>query len=310
MAVVDQLVTDAFAIYHGDACEVLPRIPDESVGLSIFSPPFADLYTYSDSERDLGNSQSYAQFFEHFEFIARELLRLLKPGRSICVHCMELPATIVREGYIGLRDFPGDVLRLFEKCGFIYHSRVVIWKDPLIAAVRTKALGLAHKTLVKDSSMCRAGLPDYVLTFRKAGGNPEPIAHLPEGLRIYIGGDDPGGEGVKRSHNIWRRYASPVWMDIRQSRVLPFREARDEDDQKHICPLQLDVIERCLVLWSNPGDVVLTPFMGVGSEVYGAVRAGRKGLGIELKGSYYRQARANVESAVRDSQAGLFEVRP
>jgi len=307
MAVADQHVTDDFAIYCGDSCEVLPSIPSDSCGMSVFSPPFADLYSYSDSDRDLGNSRNYAEFFDHFGFIVSELERVMMPGRTVAVHCIDIPAMKERDGYIGLKDFPGDLIRLFAGRGFIYHSRHVIWKDPLIEAVRTKALGLAHKTIVKDSAMSRAGLPDYLLGFRKKGDNPEPIEH-PDGLREYAGADDPEGQGVKRSHNIWRRYASPVWMDVRQSNTLQFRAARAPEDEKHICPLQLDVITRAVTLWSNPGDTVLTPFMGVGSEVYGAVVNGRRGVGIELKETYYRQAVKNIEAAVADSvtQGGLF----
>lgn len=297
MAVIDQFIKDQCAIYHGDSCEVLPSLPDESVGFSIFSPPFADLYCYSDSPADLGNCQSYDEFFVHFGFIIKELFRLTKPGRIVAVHCMDIPAMKERDGYIGIKDFSGDIIRAFQSPGFIYHSRHTIWKDPLIEATRTKALGLMHKQLTKDSSMSRAGMPDYLLAFRKPGDNEEFIGH-PDGLTKYYGKDDPGGEGIKRSHNIWRAYASPLWMDIRQTRTLNVKAARDHNDEKHLCPLQLDVIDRALTLWSNPGDVVLTPFMGVGSEVYSAVIQGRKAIGIELKPSYYRQAVRNVQAAV------------
>lgn len=308
MAVHDQLITDDYAIYNGDSCEVLPQLPDESMGMSVFSPPFADLYSYSDSIRDLGNSTGYDEFFQHFRFIIAELFRLLIPGRSAVVHCMDIPSTITHDGYIGLKDFPGDLIRCFRDCGFIYHSKHVIWKDPLTAAVRTKAIGLAHKSIVKDSAIVRAGLPDYLIAFRKPGDNPTPIEHR-EGLGVYHGDKDPGGHGVKRSHNIWRAYASPVWMDIRQTRTLNFRAARDNKDEKHICPLQLDVIHRAIVLWSNPGENVLTPFMGVGSEVYGAVVNGRRGIGIELKPTYYRQAVKNLAAAVkaRESETPLLD---
>jgi DNA modification methylase len=216
---------------------------------------------------------------------------------------MDLPATISHDGYIGIKDFTGDIIRAFAGAGWIYHARHCIWKDPLIAATRTKAIGLLHKQLCKDSSISRSGIPDYLVTFRKPGENAVPIAH-PAGLTSYCGSDDPGGEGEKRSHYIWRAYASPVWMDIRQTHTLDARQARDDDDEKHLCPLQLDVIERACVLWSNPGEVVLTPFMGVGSEVYGAVLNSRRGIGVELKPSYYRQAVKNMELCKSHEQAG------
>ena len=296
MAVADQVVTDHYALYNGDSCEVLRSLPDHSVDLCVFSPPFADLYVYSDDPADLGNCKDYAEFFVHFAFMVGELARVMKPGRNCVVHCMDIPAMKERDGYIGVKDFPGDLIRLFERHGFIYHSRHAIWKDPLIEATRTKTLGLLHKQLCKDSILSRAGLPDYLLAFRAPGENAVPIAHA-EGLRYYAGKNDPGGEGVQRSHNIWRAYASPVWMDIRQTHTLNVRAARDEKDEKHICPLQLDVIDRVMQLWSNPGETVLTPFMGVGSEVYGAICAGRRGIGIELKPSYYRQAVKNCAIA-------------
>ena len=300
MAVKDQIVTKSYALSNGDSCEVLKTLPDNSVDFSIFSPPFADLYCYSDNPADLGNSRTYDEFFQHFGFIIRELARVIKPGRLCAVHCIDIPAMKERDGYIGLKDFPGDIVRAFQSAGMIYHSRHVIWKDPLIEATRTKAIGLMHKQLCKDSSMCRSGLPDYLLAFRSHGENSVPISHH-DGLTRYCGKADIGGDGVKRSHNIWRAYASPVWMDIRQTHTLDARKARDANDEKHLCPLQLDVIERACVLWSNPGEVVLTPFMGVGSEVYGAVINGRKGIGIELKPSYYKQAVRNLESAQSES---------
>jgi len=293
MAVKEQTITDSYAIYNGDSCEVLKDMPGGKIDLSIFSPPFADLYCYSDSPADLGNCKTYEEFFVHFGFIIEELFRCTKPGRLCAVHCMDIPAMKERDGYIGIKDFSGDIIRAFVKAGWIQHSRTLIWKDPLIEATRTKALGLMHKQLCKDSTMCRSGLPDYLIAFRKPGENAVPVSH-PAGLRRYCGSKDPGGDGVSKSHNIWRAYASPVWMDIRQTNTLDARKARDADDEKHLCPLQLDVIERACVLWSNPGEVVLTPFMGVGSEVYGAVINGRKGIGIELKPSYYRQAARNL----------------
>lgn len=295
MAVKDQVITEKYALYNGDSCDVLKSLSDNSIDFSVFSPPFADLYCYSDNPADLGNNTSYEEFFEHFGFIIRDLNRVIKSGRLVSVHCMDMPSSISHDGVLGIKDFTGDIIRAFQKAGFIYHARHCIWKDPLIAATRTKAIGLLHKQLCKDSSISRSGIPDYLITFRKAGENATPIAH-PDGLTKYCGSDDPsfGQEGIKKSHFIWRSYASPVWMDIRQTLTLDARKARDPEDEKHVCPLQLDVIERACVLWSNPGETVLTPFMGVGSEVYGAVINGRRGIGIELKPSYYRQAVKNL----------------
>lgn len=309
----NQIHTDRYSLYCGDCCEILPNLPDKSVELSIFSPPFASLYSYTDDPRDMGNSKSYREFFNHFDFLVRELFRILMEGRIVAVHCMHLP-TYRKEGEeIGFRDFPGDIIRIFLKNEFIMHSPpLCIWKDPLIAAVRTKAIGLAHKQIIKDSSMCRIGCADYILAFRKPGDNPKPITNQ-YGLTKYYGsrpvpqhlnnkwtGFKGNQKKNKRSHWIWQQYASPVWFDIRQTYVLPYRKAKESDDEKHICPLQLDVIERCMALWSTEGDTVLTPFMGVGSEVYVAVKNNRKGIGIELKRSYYRQAILNVKSAIKN----------
>lgn len=308
MAVREQVITDRYALYNGDSCEVLKSFGEGSIDFNIFSPPFADLYCYSDNPKDLSNNKTYEEFFYHFGFIISELLRVTKPGRLCSIHCMDLPATISYDGYLGIKDFTGDIIRAFQKYGWIYHARHCIWKDPLIAATRTKAIGLLHKQLCKDSSISRSGIPDYLITFRKPGINAVPIAH-PDGLKKYCGSDDPGGKGEKRSHFIWRSYASPVWMDIRQTHTLDARSARDPDDEKHLCPLQLDVIERACVLWSNPGEVVLTPFMGVGSEVYGALINGRKSIGIELKPSYFKQAAKNVANAKRESETDdMFHV--
>lgn len=298
MAVREQKITSDYAIYNGDACEVLKTFPDASVDFSIFSPPFADLYCYSDNLADLSNARSYDEFFTHFGYIIDQLLRTVKSGRLCSVHCMDLPATLSYDGYIGIKDFTGDIIRAFTSRGWIYHARHCIWKDPLIAATRTKAIGLLHKQLCKDSTISRSGIPDYLITFRKPGENAVPVRH-PDGLSKYCGSDNPGGSGDKASHYIWRAYASPVWTDIRQTRTLDARKARDPEDEKHLCPLQLDVIERACVLWSNPGEVVLTPFMGVGSEVYGAVLNGRRAIGIELKPSYYLQAVKNCAEAVK-----------
>lgn len=295
MATKQQIIKNKYAIYNGDCIEVMKSFPENSFHFSVFSPPFADLYCYSDDPADLGNCRDYDEFFKQFKFLADELFRTIKPGRNVSVHCMDIPAMKERDGYIGIKDFSGDIIRLFSSCGFVYHSRVLIWKDPLIEATRTKALGLMHKQLCKDSVMSRNGLPDYLLTFRKPGENTIAIEHR-HGLDKYAGKDDPG-DGGNRSHNIWRAYASPVWMDIRQTNTLNARVAREADDEKHVCPLQLDVIERACVLWSNPGEVVLTPFMGVGSECYGAIINGRKAVGIELKESYFNQAARNLAMA-------------
>lgn len=303
-SITDQYMAKGCALYNGDCCKVLPKIPDDSIGVSIFSPPFSSLYSYSDNAADLGNSRSHEEFFEHFSFVVKELFRVLKPGRICAVHCMDLPV-FKRDGLdIGLYDFSGDIIRCFRKHGFVFHSRHCVWKDPLIAAVRTKAIGLAHKQLCKDSSMVRTGIPDYVLGFRKKGENPDPIANkngltdyhgsrsVPRELDRYIGSDDQSRN--KRSHWIWQQYASPVWFDIRQTKVL--RSSKEKDDEKHIAPLQLDVIERCLALWSKKGDTLLTPFMGIGSEVFVGLKRKRKVVGIELKPAYFRQAVRNIKS--------------
>jgi DNA modification methylase len=273
--------------------------PDNSVGLSVYSPPFASLYTYSNSDRDLGNSRSDDEFFTHFEFIAKELYRILMPGRIMAVHCMQIPAMKERDGYIGLKDFRGDLIRLFQKCGFIFHSEVTIYKSPVVEMQRTKALGLLHKQLKKDSSRTRMVLPDYVIFMRKDGDNPEPIEHTNETFPVELWQDyaDPA----------WQEYAAPVWWDINQSDTLN-RMFADEESERHICPLQLPVIERCVKLYSNEGDTVFTPFMGIGSEVYQAVKMGRKGVGIELKKEYYEQAKKNLQALDdADNQINLFD---
>lgn len=269
-----------WALYNGDCIETMAGLPAESVGYSVFSPPFASLYTYSNSDRDLGNCKDGDEFLAHFGFVLGELYRLLKPGRLLSMHCMDMPTSKARDGVIGARDFPGELIRAAQDHGFIFHSRVCIWKDPVTAMQRTKALGLLHKQIKKDSAMSRQGFADYVVTLRKPGENPEPIEHTNETFPV----------------SMWQRYASPVWMDINPSDTLQYRAARDPEDERHICPLQLGVIERCVELWSNPGDVVLSPFAGIGSEPYVAARAGRYGLGIELKPSYFQQAVKNLES--------------
>ena len=307
MAVKQQVIKDNYALYCGDCIEVLPTLPEASVGFCVFSPPFAELYVFSDDPRDMSNND-YAGFFEHFDFLVGLLKKVMMPGRIVAVHCMDVPSYKRNGEEIGLKDFPGDIVRCFQKQGFIYHSRHCIWKDPLIAATRTKAIGLAHKQLVKDSVYSRMGIPDYILAFRKEGENTVPIKHE-HGLIEYHGSKvvpplrelkDDGYDSTKdrRSQWIWQQYASPVWMDIRQTRVLKnFRHAKESEDGKHISPLQLDVVERCIELWSAPGDVVLTPFGGIGTEAFVAVKNGRKAVLIELKKSYFNQAAINVESA-------------
>jgi len=312
MAVADQSITDAYALYSGDCMEVMPTLPDGSVHLSLYSPPFGGLYHYSSSERDLSNCRDYDEFFTHYEFVVKELARLAMPGRMTGVHCMDVPTG--NTGTDSLRDFPGDIIRLHERHGFHYTARYAVWKEPLGVRNRTMTKSLAHKSIVDDSSRCSVASADYLLMFRKHGKNPVPITH-PTGLLEYAGERQiphelhrfRGWKGNQiqnqYSHWIWRQYASAFWDDVRIDRVLPFREARDEEDEKHVHPLQLDVIDRAVVLWSNPGETVLTPFMGVGSEVYGAVRQGRLGLGIELKESYYRQAVKNVATALDEWRA-------
>ena len=306
MNVKNQKITADLALYNGDCCEVLTQLKNESVDMYLFSPPFSSLYSYSDDDADLGNAKSYEEFFAHFEFVVKEIERTLVPGRIAAVHCMDLPEAKQDHGYIGLREFPDDIIKLFRKNNMIFASRHCIWKDPLIAATRTHALGLAHKQIVKDSSMCRMGLPDYIVAFRKKGDNPKPIKHpmglteyagerqIPRHLQRFVGHEDQ--KTNSRSHWIWQKYASPIWDDIRQTRVLPYKKAREEDDQRHLCPLQTDTIERCLTLWSNPGDTICSPFAGVGSELFVALEMGRKAIGIELKSSYYKQALRNLES--------------
>lgn len=304
VAVVGECGGENWKLYNGDCCEVVKGLPDDSVGLSVFSPPFSSLYTYSNSERDLGNSRDDKQFMEHFEsYLVPELLRITAPGRLVAFHCCNMPAMKERDGYMGLKPFRDDLTRAFINGGFIFHSEHCIWKDPLIEATRTKSLGLMHKQLLKDSTRCRAGIPDYLVAVRKPGENASPVAHG-TGLDYFVGENPPAG-GVM-SHEIWRRYASPVWMDIDQSNTLQKGSARDERDERHICPLQLDVIERALVLWSNPGDVVFSPFAGIGSEGYQSLKMGRKFVGIELKPSYYRQAKANLESVASQRQIDIL----
>lgn len=287
MNVLNQKIHDRYAMYQGDCVETVQGLPDNSVHYSVFSPPFASLYTYSNSDRDMGNSRDNDEFQQHFLFLITQLYRVLMPGRLVSVHCMNLPAMKSRDGFIGVKDFRGDIIRAFTESGFIFHSEVTVWKNPVTEMQRTKALGLLHKQIRKDSAMSRQGLPDYIVTFRKPGDNPEPIPHTHETFPV----------------DVWQRYASPVWMDIRQSNTLQRKSARDEKDEKHICPLQLDVIERCIDLWTNPNDIVLDPFAGIGSVPYQAVIMGRRGLGVELKDSYFVQAINNMELASADYEA-------
>ena len=324
MAVIDQQITDRYAIYNGDSCEVLPTLPDASVHLSVYSPPFATdgggcLYHYSSSERDLSNCRSYGEFFTHYEFIIAEMARVTMPGRISAVHCMDVPSKGANiAAYI---DFPGDIIRLHEKHGFEYLPRICIWKEPLGVRNRTMARALAHRQIVDDSTQVNVASADYLIPFRKSGANPTPVIH-PNGFKDYIGGRSipselqylrgyKGKQTANRySHWIWRQYASAFWDDIRIDRVLPFKPARDAEDEKHVHPLQLDVIERAVELWSNPGEIVLSPFMGVGSEVYGAVCNARRGVGIELKPSYYRQAQKNLAEVTKrkpKEREGFFE---
>ena len=288
--VIDQAITDRYALYNGDSAEILKGIPANSIHYSIFSPPFASLYTYSNSERDLGNCRTTTEFYQQFKYIVDELYRVLMPGRLISFHCMDLPLSKERDGVIGLRDFRGELIKLFEDSGFVLHSQVCIWKDPVTAMQRTKAIGLLHKQIKKDSCMSRQGIPDYLVTMRKIGENPEPVSHTNETFPVEI----------------WQRYASPVWMDINPSDTLQATSARDEKDERHICPLQLTVIRRALNLWTNPGDVVLTPFLGIGSEAYVALELGRKAIGIELKPSYYQQAVRNCAGVTAVEQLALW----
>jgi DNA modification methylase len=287
--VVEQFFGESWAMYLGDSCEVIKGVPSDSIHYSIFSPPFASLYTYSASERDMGNARSDTEFFEHFQFLISEMFRVTMPGRLLSFHCMNLPSSKERDGVIGIKDFRGDLIRAFSQVGFIYHSEVVIWKDPVTAMQRTKALGLLHKQLKKDSCMSRQGIPDYLVTMRKPGENPERVTHTNESFPV----------------SVWQRYASPVWFDINPSKTLQKESAREDKDERHICPLQLEVIERAIELWTNPGDTVASWFAGIGSEGYVSIQKGRKFIGCELKPSYYKQAVANLRSAAQLSE-GLF----
>jgi hypothetical protein len=310
---VDQVVNRDYAIYQGDACELIRAVPSETVHFGIHSPPFEGLYKFSNFDRDISNNEG-PSFWEHYAFLIQEMLRVTMPGRLHAVHVMQLPTSKIRHGHIGMRDFRGEVIRAYEDAGWIFHSEVCIWKDPVVAQQRTKSIRLLHKQIVKDSTISGQGLADYIVTFRKPGENPQPVAG---GFSRYIGdGREPDRSKYTTamdgrnwySIEVWQRYASPVWMDINQSRTLQYRSARDEKDEVHISPLQLDVIERCIDLWSNPGDVVLTPFLGIGSEVWSAVNMGRRGVGFELKPSYFAQAVKNLAELHASKTADLFKV--
>ena len=288
MNCIDQVVTDTYTAINGDCVEALKGLPDHCIGYSIFSPPFASLYTYSNSPRDMGNVRDDAEFFAHFAFLVKELRRVMKPGRNVSFHCMLMPTSKERDGVIGLRDFRGDLIRAFQAEGFIYASEVCIWKDPVTSMQRTKALGLLHKTVRGNAAMSRQGIADYLVTMR-APGECERVIH-----------------GEEYPVDLWQKVASPVWMDINPSDTLQYRSARENDDERHICPLQLEVIRRGVMLWTNPGDIVLSPFMGIGSEGYVSLEMGRKFVGVELKVSYFGQAVRNLASACEAKSADLF----
>jgi len=323
--IIDQLISQEYALYHGDCVQVMQGIPNSSVHFSIYSPPFQNLYSYSDATEDMSNVRTPEEFFANMDYMAREMVRVLIPGRLMAFHCMNLPLTIERHGYIGLYDFRGDLIRAWQSHGMIYHSEVLIWKDPLQAATRTHAQGLAHKQIVTDSAMCRQGLGDYLVVMRKPGKNPEPVKHggywstgdwRGNGFQRYIGSaEEPQVEKTcdartnKYSHYVWQRYASPVWFDIDPSDTLQKQSARDEDDSRHICPLQLTVIRRAIELWTNPGDVVLDPFSGIGSTPYVALQERRRAIAAELKDTYFRQMSRNVSRAIASrSQMSITEV--
>lgn len=328
--VIDQTIGEGFALYHGDCVEVLRGVPDNSVDYSIFSPPFASLYTYSNSERDMGNSLTDEEFMAQYRYLIAEQYRTMKPGRLLSFHCMLLPATKERDGYIGLKDFRGDLIRAYQDAGFIFHSEVVIWKDPVTAMQRTKALGLLYKQLKKDSARSRQGVPDYLVTMRKPGDNPDPVTKDPAEFPVELwqqeaspvwtyGEDDPPVKQLldwlrgffRRPEDlpVWLRFPDPVWMDINPSDTLQYRSAREHNDERHICPLQLEVIRRGIRLWTNPGDVVLSPFAGIGSELVVALEMGRKAIGAELKRSYYEQAARNCQATEQAAhQPTIFDL--
>jgi DNA modification methylase len=288
---IDQKIESKYSIYNGDCVEVVGAFPDNSIHYSVFSPPFASLYTYSNNERDMGNCKTREEFFDHIDFLISELHRVIMPGRLVSFHCMNLPLSKERDGVIGIYDFRGAMVKAFEKHGFVFHSEVCIWKDPVTAMQRTKALGLLHKQLKKDACMSRQGIPDYLVTMRKRGVNDEPVTNTSESFPVRV----------------WQNYASPVWGDINPSDTLQYRSAREHNDERHICPLQLEVIRRAIRLWTNKNDIVLSPFMGIGSEGYCALEMGRRFIGVELKTSYYKQAERNLHGVLSQSN-DLFDV--
>jgi DNA modification methylase len=290
MNVIKQEIGEKFALYNADCVDVVRTLPDNSIDFSVYSPPFESLYVFSNSERDMGNNASSDDFWQHYRYLIAEMYRAMKPGRLIAIHCMNLPTSKARDGFIGLKDFRGEIIRAHQDAGFIYHSEVCIWKDPVVAMQRTKALGLLYKQLRKDSAMSRQGIADYLVVVRKPGDNPDPVTHTHESFTV----------------DQWQQYASPVWMDIKQTRTLQYMSARESDDERHISPLQLDVIERAIELWTNPDDLVFTPFLGIGSEAYVALQMGRRACGSELKSSYFDLAVRNCKEAVMDRQQDLF----
>lgn len=328
--VIDQSVGEKYALYHADCVEAMRGIPDDSIDYSIYSPPFSSLYTYSNSERDMGNASDYEQFFGQYRYLVAEQFRTMKPGRLLSFHCMLIPTTKAWHGYIGLQDFRGDLIRAYQDAGFIFHSEVVIWKDPVTAMQRTKALGLLYKQIKKDSAMSRQGIPDYLVTMRKPGVNPDPVTKDPSDYSVdewqhdaspvwNYGENDPPVKqlldwlrGFFRKQDdtpIAARFPEPVWMDINPNETLQYRSAREHNDERHICPLQLEVIRRAIRLWTRPGDVVLSPFAGIGSELVMALELGRRAIGMELKRSYYEQAACNCQAAERKAhQPSLFDL--
>lgn len=282
---------DRWSAYNADCVDLVRQLPDASVGFSIYSPPFANIFVYSDSVADMGNCASDDEFAQHYRYLIAEKLRVTKPGRLTAVHCSDLPSSKWKDGVIGLKDFPGEIIRSHQDAGWVFHSRVTVWRDPVVEMTRTKALGLLYKQLQKDSTRSRQGMADYVLVFRKPGENADPVGHRPQHFPV----------------SQWQQWASPVWMDIQQTNTLNVTMARDHADERHVCPLQLDLIERAITLWSNPGDVVLSPFMGIGSEGVVSVKLKRRFIGVELKTSYFRQASRYLDQADRSS-ASLFDV--
>lgn len=322
---VNQVVNDRYAIYEGDACDLIRGIPGDSVHFGIHSPPFEGLYKFSNYDRDISNNEGES-FWVHYGFLISEILRVTKPGRIHSVHCMQLPTSKMRHGFIGMRDFRGEIVRAYEDAGWIFHSEVCIWKDPVVAQQRTKSIRLLHKQIEKDSTISGMGLADYIVSFRKPGDNETAVSGM---FDVWSGDDslDVSREAYDRHRKqveaegrsvwpfdkwksilIWQRYASPVWSDIDQTNTLQYRGGRDEKDEQHISPLQLDVIERCLSLWSLPGETVMTPFLGIGSEVYSSVKMGRKGIGFELKPSYFKQAVKNMSSLDNDGGLSMFDL--